>query len=137
MKLQLLQVRDASNERIRNPQDVVKLMREEGKADREAFWVLHLNTHRQLILKELVSLGTINVTSIHAREIFKRAIVNGSDSIVTVHNHPSGNIRPSKGDKRVWNCLTKAGKIIGIPVEDNFIITPKGEYYCTTIHGRG
>lgn len=137
MKLQLLQVRDANGESIRNPQDVVELMSQEAKADRETFWVLHLNTHRHVILKELVSLGTINVTSVHPREIFKRAIVSGSDTIITVHNHPSGNLEPSKEDKEIWNRLRKAGKIIGIPVMDNFIITPKGEYYCTTLEGRG
>ena len=137
MKLQLLRVRDANGESVRNPQDVVELMSEEGKADREAFWVLHLNTHKHVILKELVSLGTVNETSIHPREIFKRAILNGSDSIITVHNHPYGNIVPSKADKEIWNTLKKAGEIIGIPVMDNFIITPKSVYYCTTLEERG
>lgn len=137
MKLQLLQVRDANGESIRNPQDAVEIMREEAKADREAFWVLHLNTYKHLILKELVSLGMVNNTSVHPREIFKRAILNGSDSIITVHNHPSGNIKPSKEDKEIWGRLTLAGKIIGIEVADNLIITPEGRYYSQMLEGRG
>jgi len=137
MELQFLQVRDASNERIGNPQEVAELMSEEAKVDREALWVLHLNTYQHLILKELVSLGTINHTSVHPREVFKRAILNSSFAIITVHNHPSGSTNPSKKDKEIWSRLIKAGKILGIDVVDNLIITPEGRYYSQTQEGGG
>lgn len=114
---------------ITEAQKVARLMREEGKIDREAFWVLHLNPQNQVIEKELVSLGIVNSSVVHPREVFKRAILNSAAAIITVHNHPSGNTQPSAEDQEIWKRLNSAGKIIGIEVLDNLIITPQGNYY--------
>jgi len=129
MKVRFIEVREAKGEKITSPETVIKLMGEEGKADREAFWVLHLNTRNKIIEKELVSLGIADSSLVHPREVFKKAILNGAVSIITVHNHPSGDPTPSEEDIEIWARLEKAGKIIGIEVIDNIIITPKGEYY--------
>jgi len=104
-------------------------MKHEAKFDREAFWVLHLNTQNQVIEKELVSLGSVNYSVVHPREVFKKAILNSAAAIITVHNHPSENMKPSMEDERVWKGLNQAGEIIGIEVLDNLIITPQGVYY--------
>lgn len=108
---------------------VAGLMREEGKIDREAFWVLHLNAQKQVIEKELVSLGIVNSTVVHPREVFKKAILNSAEAIITVHNHPSGCIEPSAEDQEIWKRLNDTGRIIDIKVLDNVIITPQGDYY--------
>jgi len=129
MKIKFIEVKEAKGEKISSPKIVTKLMGEEGKADREAFWVLHLNAKNKIIEKELVSLGIVNSSLVHPREVFKKAILNGDSGIITVHNHPSGDPTPSEEDFRVWNRLEEAGKILGIEVVDNIIITPVGEYY--------
>lgn len=122
-------VKDAKGIFITKAMKVAGLMREEGKIDREAFWVLHLNPQKQVIEKELVSLGIVNSTVVHPREVFKKAILNSAEAIITVHNHPSGNTKPSAEDYKIWKQLNEAGKIIGIEVLDNVIITPQGDYY--------
>ena len=129
MRIKLLQVREASDERVTEPEDIAKLMAEEAKADRECMWVLHLNPQNQIIEKELATMGLLDCVLAEPREIFKKAIINSAQSIITVHNHPSGQKEPSDNDKKTWRNLTKAGKILGIPVLDNMIITPKGDNY--------
>lgn len=129
MKVKLLQIREATGEPIQNPEDIARLMTEEGKADREGFWALHLNTHKKVIEKELVSLGILDQSVVHPREVFKKAVLNSTHSIITVHNHPSGDPGPSQEDKAVWERLNKAGEILGIDILDHLIITPGGNYY--------
>lgn len=129
MKIRFIEVKESKGEKITSPEIVVKMMKEESKIDREAFWVLHLNTRNKIIEKELVSLGIADSSLVHPREVFKKAILNGAVGIITVHNHPSGDPTPSKEDLQIWNRLGEAGKIIGIEVVDNVIITPGGEYY--------
>lgn len=129
MRIKLLQVREATSQQISNAADVAALMREEAKADREAFWILHLNTHNDVIEKELVSLGCLDYAPVHPREVFKKAILNSAQSIITVHNHPSGNPEPSDNDDKVWKQLQDTGELLGIPVIDNLIVTPSGKFY--------
>lgn len=129
MDVKLLQVREAKGDIVNSPDAIARLMTEEGKADREAFWVLHLNAQHRLIEKELVALGVLNGAPIHPREVFKKAILNSAQAIITVHNHPSGSLTPSGNDKEIWQRLKEAGEIIGIEVLDNLIITPDGKFY--------
>lgn len=128
-------VKEAKGILITEARKVAGLMEEEGKIDREALWVLHLNTQNQLIEKELVSLGSVNCSIVHPREVFKKAILNSAAAIITVHNHPSGNTEPSAEDRGIWKRLNEAGGIIGIGVLDNVIITPQGDYYSEEARG--
>lgn len=139
-RFKLLQVREASEEKADDPESVYELMKEEAKADRECFWVLHLNARLKIIEKELVSMGVLNGSLAHPREVFKKAIVNGASVIITVHNHPSGSLQPSEDDIENWARLTKAGELLGTPVQDNLIISPKGFYShssATKEYGQG
>ena len=129
MKLKLLRVKEASGEAISSPEIVAKIMKEEGRIDRECLWVLHLNSGNMIIEKELVSMGTVNNSVVHPREVFKKAIINGATCIITVHNHPSGRIKPSPEDIEIWDTLKKAGELLGIKVIENLILTPSGDYY--------
>lgn len=135
MRLKLLQVREATGEYIKTPISVVSMMAEEAKADREAMWVLHLNTKLRILAKELVSLGSLDSAYICPREVFRMAVMNSSASIMTAHNHPSGDPNPSKEDTQIWERITKAGEILGIAVLDHIIITPGGKYYSWKEHG--
>ena len=134
MELKLLQVREATGEYIRMPCNVVDIMVEEAKADREAMWVLHLTTKLQIIEKELVALGSLDGAYVYPRETFRKAVINSSANIMTVHNHPSGDPGPSKEDIEIWDRLVKAGQILGIAVLDHIIITASGKYYSWKEH---
>lgn len=133
--IKLLQVREAQGESCKSPHAIIAAMAEEAKADRECFWVLHMNTKFQIIEKELVSMGSLNASIAHPREVFKKAILNSDEGIITVHNHPSGDPTPSQEDRATWEKLSAAGEIIGIPVVDNLIITPSGRTYSSETKG--
>lgn len=74
-------------------------------------------------------MGTVAFCLVHAREVFKKAILNGATAIITVHNHPGGTAEPSKEDRSIWRSLDRAGKLLGIEVLDHMIITPSDGYY--------
>ena len=129
MELKFLSVREVSGKAVNTPSKVSRLMVEEAQIDRECFWVLHLNTSHRIIEKELVSMGTVEFCLVHAREVFKKAILNGACAIITVHNHPGGTAEPSREDRSIWKSLDKAGKVLDIEVLDHMIITPNDGYY--------
>lgn len=137
MELKILQIREATGESLTSAQAIANLMAEESRADRECFWVLHLDTRLQVIEKELVAVGTLDAACIHPREVFKKAIINSAHSIVTVHNHPSGDPTPSRQDINIWEILIRAGKLLQIPVTDNLVVGPRGEFYSDRMSERG
>jgi DNA repair protein RadC len=77
---------------------------------------------------ELVSLGTLTSSLVHPRETFRRAVKQGSASIIVAHNHPSGEVDPSEEDTKVTKLLFEAGNILGITMLDHLIIA-KGKFY--------
>lgn len=108
---------------IKSPDDIVDLLKKRiGDSDREIFVVLHLNTKNEVTAYEEVSIGSINATIVHPREVFKSAICNNAAKIILSHNHPSGNPKPSKEDIQITNRINDAGEIIGISVLDHVII---------------
>jgi len=115
-------VKEATGETCSNPEIIYEFMKAEAKIDRECVWVLHLNTRKQIIEKELVSMGSVNQSLLHPREVFKRAIVNGASTIIVVHNHPSGNVKQSEEDISCSKRLYEAGKLLGIPILDFIVI---------------
>jgi DNA repair protein RadC len=129
MRVKLLKVRESTGERIGNPQQAYQMLKDAASADRECMWVLHLNSQLEVIEKELVALGPLDQSLCYPREIFKKAILNSADSIITVHNHPSGRLEPSEDDRQVWERLDKAGEILNITVRDHLIISARG-FYC-------
>jgi DNA repair protein RadC len=88
--------------------------------------VLHLNGASQLIEKQLVSLGTLNQSLVHPREVFRQAIINSAAGIIVVHNHPSGALEPSAEDKQITKRLKECGVLIGIELLDHIIISKNG-----------
>ncbi len=89
---------------------------------KEYFYVLLLDSKNRIIKEELISVGTLNASLIHPREVFKEAIKNSANAIILVHNHPTGNPEPSERDKEVSEILFKAGELLNIKVLDHIII---------------
>lgn len=102
--------------------------------DRESFVVMCLDTKNKVTALTLVSIGTINNTLVHPREVFKAAILSNSASIILAHNHPSGDANPSHEDIEVTKRIKDAGSIIGIEVIDHIII---GDEKTTSLKANG
>ncbi len=114
---------------ITSPKDAADIMMEQMRYyQKEYFKIILLSTKNQVISAETVSIGSLNSSIVHPREIFNIAIKRGCASIILVHNHPSGDPTPSKEDTEVTNRLVEAGNIIGIEVIDHIIIG-EGKYY--------
>jgi DNA repair protein RadC len=96
--------------------------------DKEHFYVMHLDTRRHISLVELVALGILIDVRIHPRETFRRAVIEGTDSIIVAHNHPSGDTTPSENDVKVTHQLCKAGDVLQILLLDHIFFT-KSSYY--------
>jgi DNA repair protein RadC len=92
--------------------------------DKEHFYAVHLDIKSRVNLVELVSLGTLTSSLVHPRETFRRAVMQGSASIIVGHNHPSGEVEPSDEDSKVTKLLFEAGNILGITLLDHVIFTP-------------
>jgi len=124
-----------SNKKITSPQDVadifIPLLRDELK---ERFIVVCLNSSNKIIKQETISIGNLNSSIVHPREVFKVAIDNLSASIILIHNHPSGNTEPSNEDISITKKIVESGKVIDIPVFDHIIIA--GNNYTSFVEKR-
>jgi DNA repair protein RadC len=93
-----------------------------GTAKQEEFHVLILDIKHQVIHEKMITLGTLNQSLVHPREIFAPAIELRAASVILIHSHPSGETKPSKQDIEITKRLSKAGEIMGIKVLDHVII---------------
>lgn len=109
---------------IESAKDVFNLFVDELKdKKKEHFYVICLDTKNRIIENPiLVSRGTLNASLIHPREVFKEAISRSANSVILVHNHPSGDCSPSSNDERITTKLKNIGRIIDIPIVDHVII---------------
>lgn len=108
---------------IRSPKDVYSLLAPElGHLTKEHFVCLFLNSKNHLITREIISIGSLNATIVHPREVFRAAIRHISASLICAHNHPSGDSTPSPEDVELSRRLVSAGEIVGIQVLDHLII---------------
>lgn len=121
--------------RITSPDDVAKifipLLKDEVK---EKFIVVCLNTANKITKYEVISVGNLNSSIVHPREVFKFAIDNLAANIILIHNHPSGNAEPSKEDLAITKKLVEAGNIFEIKVFDHIIIS--GNKYISFVDKR-
>jgi DNA repair protein RadC len=113
---------------VKTPEDIVALVKGRLKGKKkEHFLVLLLDTRNQLIKVSEISIGSLDTSIVHPREVFKEAISASAASIVFVHNHPSGDPEASEDDVKLTKRLAEAGEIMGIDVLDHIIIG-EGEY---------
>ena len=108
---------------LRSPEEVAAEVRSQLKGKKkEHFVVLCLDTRNGLINHKLVSMGSLDTSIVHPREVFNEAITSRAASVIFAHNHPSGDPEPSKEDVELTRRLAKAGEIMGIDVLDHIII---------------
>lgn len=114
---------DEPKRKICSPKDVYAFMypkmREQKK---EKFVTLYLDTKNQILKEEVISIGSLNASVVHPREVFKGALELSSASLILVHNHPSGDPSPSREDILITDKLVEGGKLLGIDILDHIII---------------
>ena len=120
--IQLPLVRESTGQQVRTPEDVHRLCIDITELAQEAFQVISLDSRNQLINRHLVSLGLVDSSLVHPREVFRTAIENSASAIVLLHNHPSGDPEPSTEDIAVTHRLLKAGELLGVPLLDHLVL---------------
>jgi len=108
---------------INTPDDIASQVPELRTARQEHLIVLTLDGANRLIEKRIISIGILNSSLVHPREVFADAITDRAASIVVIHNHPSGTLQPSDADIEITNRLSGSGKLLGITLLDHLIIT--------------
>jgi DNA repair protein RadC len=114
------------NEKITQPGKVYQLVKRYAKSNKEQLILLTLNSAHNVISISIISIGTVNRTIVHPREIFYKAITDLAEGIIICHNHPSGELILSEEDKEVTRTVYKAGEIIGIPLLDHIVFSGNG-----------
>ena len=109
-----------------SPGDVFDSLKDIRESKKEHFVVFFLDTRNQQIKREIISIGTINASLVHPREVFEPAVKHLAVQVILAHNHPSGDLQPSQEDLDVNKRLTSAGAILGISVLDHIIVTRAG-----------
>jgi DNA repair protein RadC len=104
--------------------------------DKEAFVALLLNTKNKVVAAHLITLGTLDASLVHAREVFRPAIVAAAKAVLLMHNHPSGDQEPSVQDIRATREMAAAGRMLDIAVLDHVIVASDapGGYYSLREH---
>lgn len=124
-----IRLSDKHKKKVSSSIDLFEVMRHillrDNKVDREKehFWLICLANNNLILNIELVSLGSVNATVVKPMNVFRVAVMKGAVSVVLCHNHPSGELVPSKEDKDVTDRLVQVGRILNIEVVDHLIIT--------------
>jgi DNA repair protein RadC len=112
---------------IRGPDDVAELVGAKLRGEkREHFLVILLNARHEVMGTETISIGSLNASIVHPREVFRPAIIESAASLVLVHNHPSGDPEPSEEDLSITRRLVQTGELLGIGILDHVIIAARG-----------
>ena len=116
-------LKDKKSAILLSPKDVWERMEDIRGSKKEHFIIFYLDSRNQEIKREIISIGTLNESLVHPREVFENAIKNNASSIIIAHNHPSENPDPSKNDKKITKRLREAGEILGVDIVDHVIVT--------------
>lgn len=109
---------------LQHPENVVKWLQNEiGTSDQENFLAIYLNNRNCVISHRLLFTGTINMSLVFPREIFREAIINKANKVIVVHNHPSRDLTPSHYDIELTNKLIEASKLMNIELADHIIVS--------------
>lgn len=119
---------------IKDPQDIWNAMHDIVQQKKEHFVVFFLDPRSQEVKREIISIGTLDMSLVHPREVFEPAVRYLASHIIISHNHPSGDLQPSIADLEVTKKLSAAGKIMGIEVLDHVIVSKNG-WYSMHAHG--
>jgi DNA repair protein RadC len=119
-------VRDYKNKKVVSAQSIYEMADDYKRFDKEVFAVYLLDTKNKVKKREIISIGIMDASIIHPREVFRLAILTGSSKIILSHNHPSGDTNPSDEDINITEQLKRAGELIGIEVLDHVIVGKRG-----------
>lgn len=114
--------------KITGPKDVLIQMADIVGKQQEHFVCLSLNGANELIARRIVTIGLLDQSQVHPREVFADVIADRAAAVIFAHNHPSGNLQPSESDRHTHEQLTEAAKILGIRVLDHVIVAKKGHF---------
>ena len=114
--------------KINCAKDVLPLVSDIAGKQQEYFLCILLNGANEVIEKRVVTIGLVDKSPVHPREVFADVIADRAAAVIFAHNHPSGELQPSEADLRMHDQLTEAGKILGLRVLDHVIVTRKGYY---------
>lgn len=112
--------------KITKAEDVLPLLTDIASKQQEYFVCISLNGANEVIEKRVVTIGLLNHSQVHPREVFADVIADRAASVIFAHNHPSGELKPSDADLKIHEQLIQAAKILGIRVLDQIIVTRKG-----------
>ena len=138
VKEKTLQYGVGPKQSISSPDEAAQLVQAYlGNPDRENLVVVCVNSKNMPIAINTVSIGSLNSSVVHPREVFKIAILANAAGIIVAHNHPSGDTTPSKEDRSITETLNQAGQILGIAVLDHVIVgnDENDAYYSFKEHG--
>lgn len=107
---------------LRGPEAVFQLTRDIRASNREHFVGFYLNTRNQVLRREIISIGSLNASIVHPREVFTPAVAVSAASLILAHNHPSGDPTPSEEDLAITRRLVEAGRLLGIDILDHVIV---------------
>ena len=114
--------------KITSAKDVLPLVADIANKQQEYFVCISLNGANEVIEKRIVTIGLVNSSQIHPREVFADVIADRASAVIFSHNHPSGDPKPSETDAKTQRQLTEAGKILGLRILDHIIVTKKGYF---------
>lgn len=110
---------------ILSVEDIWKLCGDIRDSKKEHFVAFYLNTQNHLIERQIISIGTLDASLVHPREVFEPGIALHAASIIVAHNHPSGSIEPSSADIQITKRLKESGEILGMRLDDHVLLTAK------------
>lgn len=114
--------------KITYPSDVVPIISHFADRNQEHFLCLALNGAHEVLNIRVVSMGLLNRTIVHPREVFADPLKDRAAAVVVAHNHPSGNVEPSREDRQITTRLKEAGEMLGIQLLDHIIFSVRGYY---------
>jgi DNA repair protein RadC len=126
-----IKLSESQKVKVLNSEDIYKVMHQilmrakKIDRDKEHFWIVCLANNNQILLIELISLGTVNKSIVEPMEVFSFALQKRAVKIIMVHNHPSGELVPSNSDITLTDKMLAIGKFINVPIIDHLIITEK------------
>lgn len=118
-----------ASRKINTPADIYSWLKPYCDKKQEHFIVFTINGGNEILARRVVTVGLLNSSQIHPREVFADAIADRAASVVLAHNHPSGNYEPSEEDIRVTKKLKNAGEILGVTILDHIVFSETG--YCS------
>lgn len=112
---------------ISGPETVYNLLFPKLKKEhREHFIALYLSTRNRVIAQETISVGSLNASIVHPREVFRPALLHAAAALILAHNHPSGDPEPSQEDADITRRMHEAGKLLGIELLDHVVLAADG-----------